>query len=269
MRLFLKSNVVPVLFGWLIFACPLHSQEVKSPILDGYWKFKETFDGGAGKAPVAWSFELVDEGRSTLIAVGRRSEIIDRTTAILFIDVLDDGTFRGSLIQAEGDGKQIELSLDIEINDEGTEVSMEAFDRGGSKVSKFEGQWLGKGRQAAFQSGEWEVREIVSPGNGSWDIEWKFKFKGAGAKISGLGNKSIVNGRKAYPGETKTHCQIDFKRIPEITNAIEGKGVETNAKGRKSRTNYEGWVSPSGKTFFVMVYESTGLAALIVGRYEG
>ena len=52
-------------------------------------------------------------------------------------------------------------------------------------------------------------------------------------------------------------------------NVIVGKGVEANSKGRKFRASYEGWMSPSGRTFLIMSYESDELVAVLIGRFAG
>jgi hypothetical protein len=274
MRQFLISIPGALLLSGLVFSCPLYSQNLRRSFAPGHWQITENFENDKGKQTLEWAFELVDDGGSTLIAVGHHFEtngkpIRDRTIGILFIDRHNDGTSSGSLIEAYGDGEQSEMSLDIEPGRDGKNISMASYDGEGSLTSRFKGQWLGKGLESSLIPGTWEVREIVSPGKGSWDIQWKYQFKKTSETISGRGNKVIVNGRKAYRGEAGTYCQIDLKNHASHKNAVTGKGVETNYKGRKSRMEYEGWLSPSGRSFFLMSYESDGLAALIVGRYAG
>lgn len=165
MRYVTTSILVAIAVSWVVGISHLHARNVRSIIPSGHWQLIESFENEKGKQTVGWAFELVDDGSATLIAVGRRYQtngepVKDRTAAILFIDTFDDGTLGGSLIEAYGDGEQIELSLDIDLNPNGSEISMAAFDREGSIASKFKGQWLGKGLQANLKPGTWEVREI-------------------------------------------------------------------------------------------------------------
>lgn len=266
--------VICLVMAWSFLATQLPALDTRRQIQGGHWKVSESFEDSDGEKNIIWAFELVDDGGSTLFAIGRRyeingQEVKDRTVGILFIDRFDDGTLAGTLIEAYGTGKQNEFNLDIDSNVAGTEITMAAFDGEGSIISKYKAQWLGKGLKTRFKEGSWTIREIVSPGNGSWDIEWSYRFSESTGKISGKGNKAIVNGRNAYPGERKTFCSINLERLPENRNAVIGKGVETNHKGRKSHSSYEGWVSPSGRALFLMSYDSDGLAALLVGRYSG
>lgn len=276
----LKSISVAWVLGGLVLVCPFaHSLDEKRKPAAGHWRIVETFENDSGKQNSTWAFELVEDGSSTNIAVGNRLQANgnssrDRSVAILFFDLNDDGSLSGSIIEARGDGTQLELSLDVDLEADRKKVTMAAFDREGSITSKFKGEWLGKGISTPFQTGKWEVREIVAPGKGSWDILWNCEFKVSDGKILGKGNKAMVNNRKAYSGEAKTRCEIALERLPSAgresqQNTIIGKGFETNPKGRKSRASYEGWLSPSGKTFFLMSYESDGLAALFVGHHAG
>ncbi|MDF1811446.1 MAG: hypothetical protein P1V20_04510 [Verrucomicrobiales bacterium] len=259
---------------FLLFFQLLPNPAEAGKIPGGLWQITQAFDKSGTNQTLDWSFQLVDDGSATLIAVGfpvkeNNKPVKNRTVGLLFIDIYDDGTLGGSLIEAYGNGKQSESSLDIDLSPDGQEINMAAFDRKGSITSRFKGSWLGKGLQSKMKTGDWQVREVVSPGKGSWDIEWNYNFKESDGMLSGRGNKAIVNGRKAYSGERRTYCQMEFKRLPENPFAIVGKGVETNYKGRKSNAAYEGWISPTGRTFFIMSYESEGLAALFIGRHSG
>jgi hypothetical protein len=267
------------LWGGLFLVCSnfAHSTDQKRTPAAGHWRMVETLENDSGTQTFTWAFELVEESAPTSIAVGSRSPVNgaaskDRTAAIIFFDFHEDGSLSGSLIVARGDGSQIELSLDIDLEADRKQIVMAAFDREGSITAKFKGEWLGKGISTPFQPGKWEVREIVAPDKGNWDIQWNYQFTESGGKIAGKGNKALINNRKAYSGETKTRCDISLERPisagpGNLQNTIIGKGVETSPKGRKSRANYEGWLAPSGKTFFLMSYESDGLAALMIGRH--
>jgi len=274
----LKSIRAAWILSGLVLVCPfVHSIDEKRKPESGHWRIVETQENDSGTKVSTWAFELVEDGGPTCIAVGNRVQVSgnaprDRSVAILFFDLHDDGTLIGSLIEARGDGIQMEFALDIELETDRKQIAMAAFDREGSITSKFKGEWLGKGISTPFQNGKWEVREIVAPGKGKWDILWTCQFKEGDGKIAGKGNKAMINNRKAYSGEAKTRCEISLERLQSAgredrQNTIVGRGVETSPKGRKTRASYEGWLSPSGKTFFLMSYESDGLAAIMIGRF--
>ena len=259
-----------LLLGWLVTCGGVSAETIQS----GRWQATETIKDEAGKPAVLWSFEIRDDGGATINAIGDRYEsdgkpIRDRSIAVLFIDKHEDGTFSGTYIESYGSGKQIELKLTIELSNDGRTMQLETANSSGKVVSRFDANWLGQGLRADFKSGSWIVREIVAPGKGSWDIEWNYQIKEHDGQISGRGNKSIVNNRKSYPGERKTYCNIILKRDPDQIYIASGDAVETNHVGKKTRAAYRGWVSPSGRTFFMISYEKDRLAALLVGRFAG
>ena len=250
------------------------SNTEESSLPSGIWELREEYQNRQGKQSVVWSFEILDDGQATIMGVGRRvaskgKTIRDRGVAILFVDKHEDGGLTGSFIEAYGNGEQIELGLNVGMTENRKELRLEAIDSAGEIVSKMTAKWLSKPKRVPLESGSWMVREVVSPDNGSWDIEWRYQIKENGGTITGRGNKSLVNGRKCYPGERKTYCEISLARSSQHPDSAAGKAVETNHTGKKMHAEYRGWVSPSGRTFFMMSYEKDRLAAMIVGRRAG
>lgn len=242
----------------------------KTFLASGYWQMSETYTKDSREENTLWSFELLDDGRPSIVAIGRRLEtngrrVQDRAISIFLVEKNDDGSLTGSYLEAYGDGDQAELPAEMEASSSGREVNLVIRDSGGAVLSTFKGDWIGNWAAAPLQAGSWTVREIVSPDKGAYDIQWSFQMQEKGGKISGTGQKAIVNGRKAQPGERKTNCEISLDRNDY---SVAGKGVETNHQGKKTRVTLEGWVSPAGRAFFLMSTEKGKLAALLVGRHE-
>ena len=253
--------LLPFLFS---FSASAQNAALKS----GHWQVSQH------NSKNAWAFELVDDGGKEITAVGKRfksdgKEIVDRSISFFLIEKYKTGELSGAFIETFGQGNQVETGLAIQSEEEGTRLNLTAMNDEGTVTATYTAQWMGRGITAKFQSGKWTVREIVASKNEKWDIEWDFQITENGGTIQGSGNKSIVNLRKAYPGERKTNCKIEVTRNPNNPTRIEGNGTETNHTGQKLRSKYVGWVSPSGKTLLLKSYYKEKLAALLVGRFKG
>lgn len=255
------------------FVLCLAQQDQSIPMQTGYWQFSEAFRNKTGPQNAIWSFEFhVDRASSTVTGVGRRSQVNgervrDRSTAIIFLDRQQDDNITGTYIEAYGDGEQVEISLTVELSATRKKMKLTAFNDEEKQVTQFHGEWIGRGAQAKLQPGKWIVREVVSPKNGNYDIEWSYRIEERAGKLSGTGNKSLVNNEKADQDESNTVCSINLSRGGGNLNTIAGSGLETHPNGSKTKTEYQGWVSPSGRAFFLMSYEKDELAGLIYGRY--
>lgn len=243
-------------------------------IRSGYWEVSESYQNETGEHSALWSFEMVDDGSPTIVAVGERKQTNgkttrDRSVALLFIDKLGGGRYSGSYIEAYGDGEQIELSVDVELLENGQVLEMAAKNQEGVLVTNLVGTWIGEGMGGALKSGNWLIREIVSPGKGGADIQWSHELSEDAGTISGRGNQMIVNGRLADQDEKNTYSDFRLQRSARNRNVVLGQGSETNHLGERKSLNYEGWISPTGRTLFVMSYDSEGLDSLIVGRFSG
>lgn len=243
-------------------------------IRSGYWEVSESYQNETGEHSALWSFEMVDDGSPTIVAVGERQQTNgkvtrDRSVALLFIDKLGGGGFSGSYIEAYGDGEQIELSVDVELLENGQVLEMTAKNQEGVLVTSLLGTWIGEGMGGVLKPGKWVIREIVSPGKGGDDVQWSHELVENAGTISGKGSKAIVNGRLADKEEKDTYSDLRLQRSARNRNVVLGQGVETNHRGERKSLNYEGWISPTGRTLFVMSYDSEGLDSLIVGRYSG
>lgn len=269
-----QSLAFAAFLAFVSMPCLAQQDEVKPiQLQSGYWQLQETFNNNKGRQSAIWSFEFhVDRSSPTVTGVGRRSQsngkrVRDRSTAIIFIDRKDDGSIDGTYIEAYGDGEQVEIPMSVEISATRKTMKLVAFDNNQKVVTQFIGEWIGRGAQAKLQPGKWIVREVVAPNNGNFDIEWTYRLEEKAGKLMGKGSKTLVNNRKADTDESNTRSSISLSRGQGNRNTISGSGVELHPNGSKIKAEHQGWVSPSGRAFFLMSFEKNVVSGLIYGRY--
>lgn len=233
----LKSIRAAWILGGLILVCPFaHSIAEKRKPAPGHWRIVETFENDSGKTPLTWSFELVEDGSSTNIAVGNRllangKSSQDRSVSILFFDLHDDGSLSGSIIEARGDGSQREFSLDVDLEADRKKVAMAAFDREGSITSKFKGEWLGKGAPPHFKPGNGRSGKSLLPARAVGIFCGIVNLRKVGAKSRGKVTRPWSTSGKPTLARQKPVASLPWSgsRVPGDPTS----NIPSSAKGLK------------------------------------
>lgn len=257
------------LFGISSFA----AETTSSGLQPGIWVVEEVLHIPlSGDRMVMWKYHFLVDIDGTIIGVGRNETVKaseNGGAGAISMVILEStkATFcEGFYIQAYEDGGLFQMRIQGDVAVDGKAIVLDSIDSDGMVASTIHASWVRSEESAPVHEGKWEVREIVSPDRGGWNIVWDFNFSNNAGTLTGQGNKVQENERSAYPGERKTVSRVSLNAADSNSLSIYGTAQETNHVGGVIRAEYEGWLSPTGKWFLVESYENGKLAGLLLGN---